>query len=57
MNKKHGYTIKIRLKNFNSQLILHDNFSIKKIKCQLRIKEIIREKSYLFSSIHFENPI
>lgn len=57
MNKKHGYTIKIRLKNFNFQLILHDNFSIKKIKCQLRIKEIIREKSYLFSSIHFENPI
>lgn len=57
MNKKHGYTIKIRLKNFNFQLILHDNFSIKKIKCQLRIKEIIREKSYLFFSIHFENPI
>lgn len=57
MNKKHGYTIKIRLKNFNFQLILHDNFSIKKIKCQLRIKEIIREKFYLFSSIHFENPI
>lgn len=57
MNKKHGYTIKIRLKNFNFQLILHDNFSIKKIKCQLRIKEIIREKSYLFSSIHFENSI
>lgn len=57
MNKKHGYTIKIRLKNFNFQLILHDNFSIKKIKCQLRIKEIIREKFYLFSSIHFENSI